>query len=156
MDRARAGSPVRASVSSLGRHSSGLRMRLIEPRLRAAFVVATLAAATGCARGVAVPGARVPASPEPRVALRAGLGRIDCLWVVRTALVQPASVDSMVERARRMGVRGLLVQVVGRGDAWYRSDLLPRPEALALAPPDYDPLARVLDLAHAAGPEVTP
>jgi uncharacterized lipoprotein YddW (UPF0748 family) len=220
-------------------------MRLIEPRLRAAFVAATLAAATGCAHGVAVPGARAPASPAPPaateivsgtatssgtatpsgsaadtarvraddrapatadasdstgrpvspgtgasasgardtlasrsgapwapighdeparsmvgaapeslVALRAGLGRIDYLWVVRTALVQPASVDSMVERARRMRVRGLLVQVVGRGDAWYRSDLLPRPEALASAPPDYDPLARVLERAHAAGLEV--
>ena len=29
-----------------------------------------------------------------------------------------------------MGVRGLLVQVVGRGDAYYRSDLRPRAEAL--------------------------
>jgi uncharacterized lipoprotein YddW (UPF0748 family) len=96
----------------------------------------------------------VGAAPESLAALRSGLGRIDYLWVVRTALVQPASVDSMVERARRIGVRGLLVQVVGRGDAWYRSDLLPRAEALSSAPSDYDPLARVLERAHAAGLEV--
>ena len=40
----------------------------------------------------------------------------------------------LVERAKAMHVRGLLVQVVGRGDAWYRSDLLPRTRGAARAP----------------------
>jgi uncharacterized lipoprotein YddW (UPF0748 family) len=51
-----------------------------------------------------------------------------------------------------MGVRGLLVQVVGRGDAYYRSDVLPRAEALGRS--DYDPLADIVARAHAAGLEV--
>jgi uncharacterized lipoprotein YddW (UPF0748 family) len=96
----------------------------------------------------------VPVPPESLSALRTNVGGVDYLWVVRTALTQPASIDSMVDRAHRMGVRGLLVQVVGRGDAWYRSDLLPRPEALADMDPAFDPLGRVLERAHAVGLEV--
>ena len=51
-----------------------------------------------------------------------------------------------------MRVRGLLVQVVGRGDAYYRSDLLPRAEALSDT--TFDPLGTLVPLAHAAGLEV--
>jgi uncharacterized lipoprotein YddW (UPF0748 family) len=81
---------------------------------------------------------------------------VDDLWVVRTALLRPADIDSVVERARELGVRSLLVQVVGRGDAYYRSDLLPRAEALGTraTPPDFDPLGTLLPKAHAAGLEV--
>ena len=77
---------------------------------------------------------------------------VDYLWVLRSSLVHAADVPVIVERARRMGVRGLLVQVVGRGDAWYHSDLLPAPEPLQGA--DRDPLGELLPLAHAAGLEV--
>jgi uncharacterized lipoprotein YddW (UPF0748 family) len=72
--------------------------------------------------------------------------------VVRTAILSPEAVDSVVARAVVRGVRGLLVQVVGRGDAFYRSDLLPRSESLP--PGDFDPLGRILERAHAAGLEV--
>jgi uncharacterized lipoprotein YddW (UPF0748 family) len=51
-----------------------------------------------------------------------------------------------------MHVRGLLVQVVGRGDGWYASDLLPYPEPLREK--GRDPLGELLPLAHAAGLEV--
>ena len=74
------------------------------------------------------------------------------LWVTRGSLRSPAAVDEMVARAQAAHVRGLLVQVVGRGDAYFRSDLLPRAEALPRN--DFDPLARVLADAHAAGLEV--
>lgn len=77
---------------------------------------------------------------------------VEFLWVARTTLVDPAEIPRLVERAKAMRVRGLLVQVVGRGDAWYRSDLLPKPEALGGA--DRDPLGELLPLAHAAGLEV--
>lgn len=77
---------------------------------------------------------------------------VEFLWVVRTALVEPGDIPRLVERAKAMRVRGLLVQVVGRGDAWYRSDLLPRPEALR--DPGRDPLGELLPLARAAGLEV--
>jgi uncharacterized lipoprotein YddW (UPF0748 family) len=77
---------------------------------------------------------------------------VDDLWVLRTALVEPGDIPRIVERAKAMHVRALLVQVVGRGDAWYRSDLLPYPEALLT--PGRDPLGELLPLAHAAGIEV--
>lgn len=78
--------------------------------------------------------------------------RVDYLWVVRTALLSAAAIDSVVARARAMEVRGLLVQVVGRGDAYYRSDLLPRPEALG--PGTFDPLGELIARAKPAGLEV--
>ena len=79
-------------------------------------------------------------------------GPFDYMWVVRTSLLTPESVDQVVAAARAQHVRGLLVQVIGRGDAYYRSDRLPRAEAL---PDDgFDPLGRLLEEAHAAGIEV--
>lgn len=77
---------------------------------------------------------------------------VDYLWVVRTALVKRDDIPVMVERARRMGVKGLLVQVVGRGDSYYRSDLLPAAEAIQ--EPGRDPLAELMPLAKSAGLEV--
>lgn len=77
---------------------------------------------------------------------------VEWLWVLRTSLVNRDDVPRLVERAKAMGVRGLLVQVVGRGDAWYRSDLLPYPEAIR--EPGRDPLGELVPLAHAAGLEV--
>jgi uncharacterized lipoprotein YddW (UPF0748 family) len=77
---------------------------------------------------------------------------VDYMWVLRNSLVHAEDVPRIVERAKRMGVRGLLVQVIGRGDAWYRSDRLPAPEPLLGS--GRDPLGELLPLAHAAGLEV--
>jgi uncharacterized lipoprotein YddW (UPF0748 family) len=82
---------------------------------------------------------------------------VDYLWVVRTALLDPTDIPRVIDRAQEMGVRGLLVQVVGRGDAFYRSDLLPRSEALAApaaADTAYDPLRELVREGHLAGLEV--
>ncbi|HEY2955238.1 MAG TPA: family 10 glycosylhydrolase [Candidatus Eisenbacteria bacterium] len=78
--------------------------------------------------------------------------RLDYLWVVRSTLTDPGRIERVVEHARQAGARGLLAQVVGRGDAYYRSDILPR--AASLPTPDFDPLALLLARAHAAGLEV--
>jgi uncharacterized lipoprotein YddW (UPF0748 family) len=77
---------------------------------------------------------------------------VEYLWVLRNSLIDPDAIPRLVERARGMQVRGLIVQVVGRGDGWYRSDLLPYPEPLRT--PGRDPLGELLPLAHAAGLEV--
>lgn len=95
--------------------------------------------------------ARAPAADSARVPALAPR-RFEYVWVARTALIDSAQVAGVVRDARAMGVRGLLVQVVGRGDAFYRSDLLPRAEALPR--PDFDPLGEIVGLAHAAGLEV--
>lgn len=94
-----------------------------------------------------------PATESARSSLPASRA-IDYLWVVRGALADSVSIDSVVARARAMGVRGLLAQVVGRADAWYRSDLLPRPEALSGARADFDPLGALIARAKPAGLEV--
>ncbi|MFO7692560.1 MAG: family 10 glycosylhydrolase [Vicinamibacterales bacterium] len=73
------------------------------------------------------------------------------LWVVRTALTSPASVSAMVAAARDAGVNTLIVQVRGRGDAYYASRIEPRASALAAQPSSFDPLASVLVEARAAG-----
>lgn len=96
-------------------------------------------------------GAHAPAAPilsdataRPRA--------VDYLWVLRTSLVRAEDIPLVIARAKAMGVRGLLVQVVGRGDAWYRSNRLPAPEALHGS--GRDPLGELLPLAHEAGLEV--
>ena len=53
------------------------------------------------------------------------------LWVVRTALASPESVDQVVDDAARAGFNALFVQVRGRGDAFYASRVVPRSELLA-------------------------
>ncbi len=78
--------------------------------------------------------------------------RVQYLWVLRNTLVNAADIPKLVERAKAMKVKGLLVQVVGRGDGWYHSDLLPYPEPIRT--PGRDPLGELLPLAHAAGLEV--
>jgi uncharacterized lipoprotein YddW (UPF0748 family) len=87
--------------------------------------------------------------------LPADTALVDYVWVLRDALGSRASIDSMLARTARMGVRGLLVQVVGRGDACYRSDILPRAEFLRDEEgPEFDPLGEVVERAHALGLEV--
>src|SRR5688500_5145815 len=71
------------------------------------------------------------------------------LWVVRTGLVSPEAVDRVVESAVAGGFNTLLVQVRGRGDAFYRSDFVPRSVLLSGRRGDFDPLARLLTQAQA-------
>ncbi len=76
------------------------------------------------------------------------------IWVVRHAITTPGRVDRVVDLATQVNANTLLVQVRGRGDAFYRSDLAPRGEELDAASADFDPLDRILRRAHAAGLEV--
>ncbi|MBU0909353.1 MAG: family 10 glycosylhydrolase [Proteobacteria bacterium] len=65
-------------------------------------------------------------------------------WVIRFDVDSEKKIDAICTAARKGGFDELLVQVRGRADAFYRSDRAPRPESLADAPPDFDPLARTL------------
>ncbi|HET7747084.1 MAG TPA: family 10 glycosylhydrolase, partial [Vicinamibacteria bacterium] len=76
------------------------------------------------------------------------------VWVVRTAMVSPEAVDRAVEEAARAGYNALFVQVRGRGDAFYRSSIVPRSELLRGQPAGFDPLARLLEGARARGLQV--
>ncbi|PIE53664.1 hypothetical protein CSA37_00420 [Candidatus Fermentibacteria bacterium] len=71
-------------------------------------------------------------------------------WVVRHGLSSPGSIDELLERAVAAGANGLVVQVVGRGESYYDSEILP--------PADFsgfeDPLAYLIMKARPLGLEV--
>ncbi len=76
------------------------------------------------------------------------------IWVVRYQMSSPQVLDQVVADSRHGKFNLLFVQVHGRGDAYYRSQIVPRSEALVETPPDYDPLEYVLQQGHAAGLQV--
>ena len=92
-------------------------------------------------------GAPAPSSASGPVSETRGL------WVVRSTLVHPDSVRAMVARAAGAGFNTLLVQVRGRGDAYYSGGVEPRADELRDRP-DFDPLALTVREAHARGIEV--
>ena len=79
---------------------------------------------------------------------------VRALWVVRHTLTSPDSVINMVRRAKESGFTDLIVQVRGRGDAFYSSKIEPRAEDLAKQPSDFDPLGLVIREAHREGIKV--
>jgi len=76
------------------------------------------------------------------------------LWVVRTDVTSAASVSKVIGSAKKNGLNTLFVQCRGRGDAYYRSDLEPRAQALVKNGGDFDPLAKAVADGHAAGLKV--
>lgn len=99
------------------------------------------------AMALALGAAQAPSSGAARPEMRG-------LWVVRTALVSPAAVDRVVDQAREAGFNALLVQVRGRGDAFYQSRLAPRSPIMRDRDPAFDPLARLLERSGRYGLEV--
>ena len=73
---------------------------------------------------------------------------VRALWVVRTSMTSPESIQRVVSLAERYGFNTILAQVRGRGDAYYRSSLEPRAQALAGQPADFDPLRMLIDEAR--------
>jgi uncharacterized lipoprotein YddW (UPF0748 family) len=82
------------------------------------------------------------------------VSEVRALWVVRTTLTSPEKIRRMIESARDAGFNTLIVQVRGRGDAFYRSRWEPRAVALKDQPVDFDPLALTIAEAHRAGLKV--
>jgi len=72
------------------------------------------------------------------------------LWVLRTSLTSPESIATLVRTAREHGFNTLLVQVRGRGDAYFNGGIEPRASDLRHRPATFDPLATVLSSSHAA------
>jgi uncharacterized lipoprotein YddW (UPF0748 family) len=91
-----------------------------------------------------------PLSTDPPAAAAAD-AEVRALWVLRTSLSSPASVQTLVHSARANGFNTLLVQVRGRGDSYFQSRLEPRAAELKRQPDDFDPLAAVIEMSRAAG-----
>lgn len=87
----------------------------------------------------------VPSSPA---------NEVRALWVVRTTLTSPEKIRTMVSSAADNGFNTLIVQVRGRGDAYYKSRVEPRASELKDQPADFDPLAMTLQEAHKRGLKV--
>jgi uncharacterized lipoprotein YddW (UPF0748 family) len=81
----------------------------------------------------------------------ADASEIRALWVTRSSLTSPASIATLVRTAYDQGFNTLLVQVRGRADAYYASELEPRPADLSRQPASFDPLATVLAEAQPRG-----
>lgn len=75
------------------------------------------------------------------------------LWVTRTTLASPDAIKQMINAAEAGGFNTLLVQVRGRGDAYYAGSVEPRASELA-SRPTFDPLATVIEQARAKGLKV--
>ena len=88
-------------------------------------------------------------APAPRAAT--ARNEVRALWVTRASLTTPRSVSAVVQTARVSGFNTLLVQVRGRGDAYFESALEPRADALAGQPSSFDPLQTLIDQARAEG-----
>lgn len=108
------------------------------------FSMRHILALTVCAGLLLSSGGRAQsAAPEP-----GALQGVRAVWVLRTSLRSAASVRTMVKAASDAGFNTLLLQVRGRGEAYYRSRIDPRAADL---PADFDPLALAVELAHEAG-----
>ena len=70
-------------------------------------------------------------------------------WVVRTSLDSPEEIRTTVREAAAAGFNTLLVQVRGRGDAYFTSRIEPRADRLRGS--DFDPLDVLIDEAHRSG-----
>lgn len=113
---------------------------LRRPRCGGTTALAALLALSSFESG---PRAAAPAADEVRA-----------LWVLRTSLSSPLSVQTLVQSARSHGFNTLLVQVRGRGDSYYQPRLEPRAAELSKQPESFDPLASVIEAAGAAGLKV--
>ena len=84
------------------------------------------------------------------VAAQPGPAEVRALWVQRGSLASPAKIIAAVETAKEAGFNTLIVQVRGRGDAYYESRHEPRPALLA-RDSSFDPFALLVQRAHRAG-----
>lgn len=82
------------------------------------------------------------------------VNEVRALWVVRYTLTSPEKIRKMVESAVLGGFNTLIVQVRGRGDAYYQSRREPRAIELKDQPADFDPLAVTIAEAHRRGLKV--
>lgn len=73
---------------------------------------------------------------------------VRALWVVRSTLTSPEKIRKMIESAAAAGFNTLIVQVRGRGDAYYRSRWEPQAIELKNQPLEFDPLAVTIAEAH--------
>jgi uncharacterized lipoprotein YddW (UPF0748 family) len=118
-------------------HSFGFMTQLRRISIAPAMFVA-------CALASALPAAQTASTQSAPNEVRA-------LWVQRTSLESPDAIRRMVTSAGQHGFNTLLVQVRGRGDAYFTRGVEFRASGLSSQPDGFDPLAETLARAHDAG-----
>ena len=68
------------------------------------------------------------------------------LWVVRNSITNKKDINDFIKFAKDNNISDLFVQVRGRGDAYYKSQIVPFSFKIT---EDFDPLAYILTMAHA-------
>jgi len=100
----------------------------------------------------------LPVSAQDRsTATKSGVGSVSevrALWVVRTTLTSHEKILAMVKSAKQNGFNTIIVQVRGRGDAYYQSRWEPRAVELKEQPTTFDPLAVTIAAAKQEGLKV--
>ncbi len=97
-----------------------------------------------------------PASPDPSPSpIAYGPPQYRALWVdaFHDGIKSPVQVEKLVADAHRANLNALIVQVRKAGDAYFNRSDEPRASDIS-GPPDFDPLAYVIKLAHAAVPRI--
>ena len=80
--------------------------------------------------------------------IKAEVFDVRALWIVRDHIISKDKIDTVLEFAKKNNYNHLFVQIRGRGDAYYKSSLVPRSHLLAKT--DFDPLAYTLKKGHEA------
>lgn len=76
------------------------------------------------------------------------------IWIPRWNLTSYENVQKIVTDAATANLNVLFVQSYARGEAVYKSNLIPRAEELNDTDLDFDPLRQIIRLAHKRGMEV--
>ena len=117
-------------------------MRSTVTRTKLVRALAALAVLV-CAANLAAPHDFLSAQQPP--------SEIRALWVLRTSLTTPASIAALVKSAHAHGFNTLLVQVRGRGDAYFSGSIEPRAADLQRQAASFDPLETVIAAARTNG-----
>ncbi|MEA3500563.1 MAG: family 10 glycosylhydrolase [Candidatus Marinimicrobia bacterium] len=68
------------------------------------------------------------------------------IWVVRNSMINKKEIDQFIDFAKDNGITDLFVQIRGRGDAFYNSDLVEKNKNIS--PQSFDPLEYVCKVGH--------
>ena len=74
------------------------------------------------------------------------------MWVVRTALIAEKNIDEMIQFATLNRINNIIVQVRGRGDAYYNSKIVSKSNLIKNK--EFDPLLYTLNSAKEKGIKV--
>ncbi|MBD3291931.1 MAG: family 10 glycosylhydrolase, partial [Armatimonadia bacterium] len=82
-----------------------------------------------------------------------GLMPTRAIWVSKSHFNTPEAADAFIAQAKACNINVLLPNVYGHGSVMYESDEFDMPDSV---PEDFDPLAYIIERAHAEGMEVHP